>query len=49
MSKEQEFKALLNIASYDLKTMEQICETIEKALYENPEWSVYLFMKKFQK
>lgn len=39
---EEEFKALLRIASSSFNTMLRICDTIEKALHEHPEWKKHL-------
>jgi len=46
MSQEEEFKALLQIAPYDLKIVRYICSTIEQALKDHPEWATHLLKKK---
>ncbi len=36
-SRSEEFKALINVAPKSLREAEEICESIDKALWENPE------------
>jgi len=43
---EVEFKALLQVAPYDLQFVAKICYTLEQALRNHPEWARHLFKNK---